>query len=102
MQQSPFVFAFNDQVNASRTFGLNASCYTSCNWKSNQSLRVGLRVYGSSKNIVRTVEVPVAAASYVQRPDSVSADEHARRRRWERDDIHAHETLKATREKNRC
>jgi outer membrane protein OmpA-like peptidoglycan-associated protein len=54
-------------------------------WKSNQSLRAGISLYRSPNHRVRTVEVPVAAAPYVQKPDSVSAEEQGRRRRFERD-----------------
>jgi outer membrane protein OmpA-like peptidoglycan-associated protein len=54
-------------------------------WKSNQSLRVGLTMYRSPNHTVRIKEVAVAAAPYVQRPDSVSAEEQGRRRRFERD-----------------
>ena len=51
-------------------------------WKSNQSLRLGLSLYRHPNHTVRTVEV---AGPSVQRPDSVSADEQARRRRFEGD-----------------
>ncbi len=54
-------------------------------WKSNQSLHVGLSFFRNPHNTVRTVEVAVAAAPYVQRPDSVSAEEQARLRREARD-----------------
>jgi peptidoglycan-associated lipoprotein len=53
-------------------------------WKSSQSLRVGLSVFRHPSHTVRTVEVVVAAPPYVQRPDSVSAEEQARRRLAER------------------
>jgi outer membrane protein OmpA-like peptidoglycan-associated protein len=52
------------------------------NWKSNQSLRLGLTLYRHPHHEVRTVEV---AGPSVTRPDSVSAEEQARRRRIERD-----------------
>jgi peptidoglycan-associated lipoprotein len=57
------------------------------NWKSNQSIHVGLSVFRHPNHTVRTVEVAVVtpAAAYVQRPDSVSAEEQARRRRAERE-----------------
>ena len=51
-------------------------------WKSNQSLRLGLSLYRHPNHTVRTVEV---AGPSVERPDSVSADEQARRRRFEGD-----------------
>ena len=51
-------------------------------WKSSQSLRLGLSLYRQPHHEVRTVEV---AGPPVQRADSVSADEQARRRRFERD-----------------
>lgn len=54
-------------------------------WKSYQSVHVGLSFYRSPSHVLRTVEVPVAAAPYTQRPDSVSAEEQARRRRAERE-----------------
>jgi outer membrane protein OmpA-like peptidoglycan-associated protein len=54
-------------------------------WKSNQSVRLGLTLYRSPNHSVRIKEVAVAAAPYVQRPDSVSAEEQGRRRRFERD-----------------
>lgn len=54
-------------------------------WKSNQQLRAGLTLYRSPNHSVRIKEVAVAAAPYVQRPDSVSAEEQGRRRRFERD-----------------
>lgn len=54
-------------------------------WKSFQSLHVGLSFYRQANVLTRTVEVQVAAAPYVQRPDSVSAAEQARRRRSEQD-----------------
>jgi peptidoglycan-associated lipoprotein len=54
-------------------------------WKSNQTLHIGLSFYRSPNHTVRTVEVQVAAAPYVQRPDSVSAEEQDRRRRAERE-----------------
>jgi peptidoglycan-associated lipoprotein len=49
-------------------------------WKSNQRLQLGLTFARSPNHTVRLVNVPVAAAPYVQRPDSVSAEEQARRR----------------------
>ena len=52
------------------------------NWKANQSLRLGLTLYRHPNHTVRTVEV---AGPSVTRPDSVSAEEQARRRRFERD-----------------
>ncbi len=50
-------------------------------WKSNQRLQVGMTFARSPNHTVRIVNVPVAAAPYVQQPDSVSAEEQARRRR---------------------
>jgi len=52
------------------------------NWKSNQSLRLGLTLYRHPNHTIQTVEVP---GPPVTRPDSVSADEQNRRRRFERD-----------------
>jgi outer membrane protein OmpA-like peptidoglycan-associated protein len=54
-------------------------------WKSNQRLQVGMTFARSPNHTVRIVDVPVAAAPYVQRPDSVSAEEQARRRRLAQD-----------------
>jgi outer membrane protein OmpA-like peptidoglycan-associated protein len=55
------------------------------NWKSNQSLHVGMSFFRNPSHKVRTVEVAAAAVPYVQRPDSVSAEEQDRRRRYERE-----------------
>ncbi len=52
------------------------------NWKANQSLRFGLTLYRHPNHTVQTVEVPGPA---VTRPDSVNAEEQARRRGFERD-----------------
>jgi len=58
-------------------------------WKSNQSLHVGLSLYRSPNHTVQVVDVPVAVvapvAVFTQLPDSVSAEEQARRRRAERE-----------------
>ncbi len=55
-------------------------------WKSNQRLQLRHDVHPLALNqTVRIVDVPVAAAPYVQRPDSVSAEEQARRRRLAQD-----------------
>ena len=51
-------------------------------WKSYQRVTLGLSLYRQPHHDVRTVEV---AGPPVQRPDSVSADEQARRRRFEGD-----------------
>lgn len=76
-------FAVADNV-AIRVDGV-ADFLANYNWKSNQSLHVGLSLYRSPKVIMRTVEVQAPAVAYVQRPDSVSAEEQERRRHWERD-----------------
>ncbi len=65
-------------------------------WKSNQSLHVGLSLFRSPNHTVRTVEVAAVAAApvaYVQRPDSVSAEEQARRRRAEREYLALRDSL---------
>lgn len=49
-------------------------------WKSYQSLHVGLSFFRAPNQITKIVEVPGVVAPYVQRPDSVSAEEQARRR----------------------
>jgi len=49
-------------------------------WKSNQRLQVGMTFARGPNHTVQIVNVPVAAAPYVQRPDSVSAEEQERRR----------------------
>ncbi len=54
-------------------------------WKSNQTVHVGLSFFRSPNHITRTVEVAAVSVPYVQRPDSVSAEEQARRRQAERD-----------------
>lgn len=54
-------------------------------WKSNQRLELGMTFSRSPHHSVRIVQVPVAAAPYVQRADSVSAEEQARRRRVDQD-----------------
>ena len=52
-------------------------------WKSYQSLHVGLSFFRHPNEVTKTVTVTVTApaAAYVQRPDSVSAEEQARLRR---------------------
>jgi peptidoglycan-associated lipoprotein len=54
-------------------------------WKSNQRLQLGMTFARSPNHTVRIVNVPVAAAPYVQRADSVSAEEQARRRQAAQD-----------------
>ena len=54
-------------------------------WKSNQSLHVGLSFFRNPNHEIRTVEVPGPAVMSPQLPDSVSAEEQARRRRVEQD-----------------
>jgi peptidoglycan-associated lipoprotein len=54
-------------------------------WKSFQSLHLGLTFYRRPNTVTRTVVVQTPAAPYVQQPDSVSAEEQARRRRAERE-----------------
>jgi outer membrane protein OmpA-like peptidoglycan-associated protein len=54
-------------------------------WKSNQRLQLGMTFSRRPNHVVRTVEVAVAAAPYVQRPDSVSAEEQAHRRQLAQD-----------------
>jgi peptidoglycan-associated lipoprotein len=86
-------FALNDWV--SIRADAVADFLANYNWKSNQSVHLGLSVYRSPNHLTRTVEVEktVAAAPYVQRPDSVSADEQARRRRWEHDYLALRDSL---------
>ena len=90
-------FAVSDNV-AIRVDGI-ADFLANYNWKSNQSLHVGLSLYRSPKVVMRTVEVQapaVATVSYVQHADSVSADEQARRRQWERDYLSLRDSLSRT------
>jgi peptidoglycan-associated lipoprotein len=54
-------------------------------WKSYQTVHIGLSLFRSPNQITRIVEVPGVAAPYVQRPDSVSAEEQERRRQAGRD-----------------
>src|SRR5205085_6152809 len=54
-------------------------------WKSFQRVQAGLSFALNPHRVTRTVEVPARAPTFVQRPDSVSADEQARRRRVEAD-----------------
>jgi outer membrane protein OmpA-like peptidoglycan-associated protein len=54
-------------------------------WKSNQRLQLGMTFTRRPNQTVRTVEVAVAAAPYVQRADSVNAEEQGRRRRMAQD-----------------
>ena len=49
-------------------------------WKSYQTLHVGLSFFRAPNQVTKIVEVPGVVAPYVQRPDSVSAEEQARRR----------------------
>ena len=53
------------------------------NWKSYQTLHVGLSFFRAPNQVTKIVEVPGVVAPYVQRPDSVSAEEQARLRREE-------------------
>jgi outer membrane protein OmpA-like peptidoglycan-associated protein len=90
-------FAVSDNV-AIRVDGV-ADFLANYNWKSNQSLHVGLSLYRSPKVIMRTIEVQAPAAAtvaYVQHADSVSADEQARRRQWERDYLLLRDSLNRT------
>ena len=54
-------------------------------WKSYQTVHLGLSLFRRPNTATRIVEVQSAPAVFVQRPDSVSADEQARRRRAEQD-----------------
>jgi peptidoglycan-associated lipoprotein len=54
------------------------------NWKSYQSVHIGLSLYRRPNRVTRTIEV-TGPTTYLQRPDSVSAEEQARRRRAEQD-----------------
>jgi peptidoglycan-associated lipoprotein len=89
-------FALNDWA-AVRVDGV-ADFLANYNWKSNQSIHLGLSFYRSPNHLTRTIEVEktVAAAPYVQHPDSVSADEQARRRRSERDYLALRDSLART------
>ena len=66
-------------------------------WKSYQSLHVGLSFFRSPRGTVRTVErlvqVPGPVQTVAQRPDSVSAEEQARRRRVEMDYLALRDSL---------
>lgn len=66
-------------------------------WKSYQSMHVGLSFFRSPRGTVRTVErivqVPAPVQTVVQRPDSVSADEQARRRKVEQDYLALRDSL---------
>jgi peptidoglycan-associated lipoprotein len=87
-------YAVSDNV-AIRVDGI-ADFLANYNWKSSQSLHVGLSLYRSPRVVTRTVEVQgpaVAAVAFVQRPDSVNADEQARRRQWERDYLSLRDSL---------
>jgi outer membrane protein OmpA-like peptidoglycan-associated protein len=75
--------AFSDQV-ALRA-DLIGDWLANNDWKAAQRVQVGLSFFRAPNKETRTIEVPAAAVpcNCVQRPDSVSADEQARRRRWE-------------------
>jgi outer membrane protein OmpA-like peptidoglycan-associated protein len=87
-------FAVSDNV-AIRVDGV-ADFLANYNWKSNQSLHVGLSFYRSPKVVTRTVEVQAPAIAVAPRSDSVSADEQARRRQWERDYRRLRDSLNST------
>jgi peptidoglycan-associated lipoprotein len=87
-------FALSDWA-AIRVDGV-ADFLANYNWKSNQSVRFGLSVYRSPNHLTKTVEVMTPAAPYVQRPDSVTADEQGRRRRAERDYLALRDSLSRT------
>lgn len=64
------------------------SWYANYDWKAGQRLQAGLSFYRSPAHTIQTVEVPSTAApcnTCMIHADSVSADEQARRRQWERD-----------------
>jgi outer membrane protein OmpA-like peptidoglycan-associated protein len=78
-----FKMAFSDNV-ALRA-DLIADWLANNDWKSGQRIQAGLSFFRGPSKETRTVEVPAAAVpcNCTQRADSVSADEQARRRRWE-------------------
>ena len=75
--------ALNDQV----AFRVDAISDWLANndWKSFQRLHVGLSFFRQPNKVVQVVERQMAAVPFTQRPDSVSAEEQARRRRAEQD-----------------
>lgn len=79
-------FAFNDVVGI--RFDIASDWLAHYDWKSYQRLQAGLTFARRPHNNVETVErvrVERPACNCVQRADSVSADEQARRRRIEQD-----------------
>ncbi len=79
-------FAFNDVVGL--RLDVASDWLANYDWKSYQRLQAGLTFSRRPHNNVETVErvrVETPACNCVQRADSVSADEQARRRQWERD-----------------
>jgi peptidoglycan-associated lipoprotein len=79
-------FDFNDVVGL--RLDLASDWLAHYDWKSYQRLQAGLTFSRRPHNSVQTVEVvrtATPACNCVQQPDSVSADEQARRRQWERD-----------------
>jgi peptidoglycan-associated lipoprotein len=86
-------YALNDMV-AIRA-DVVADFLANYNWKSNQSVHLGLSLFRSPNHLTRVVQVDkmIPAAPYVQRPDSVSAEEQGRRRRAERDYLALRDSL---------
>jgi peptidoglycan-associated lipoprotein len=79
-------FDFNDVVGL--RLDLASDWLAHYDWKSYQRLQAGLTFSRRPHNNVQNVEVVRAVPApcmCVQRPDSVSADEQARRRQWETD-----------------
>jgi outer membrane protein OmpA-like peptidoglycan-associated protein len=79
-------FAFNDVVGV--RFDIASDWLAHYDWKSYQRLQAGLTFSRRPHNTVKEVEVirqVPTACNCVDRPDSVSADEQARRRQWESD-----------------
>ncbi len=76
-------FAVNDRA----SFRLDGISHWLANekWKSYQTVHLGLSLFRRPNSTERIVQVQSAPAAYVQRPDSVSAEEQARRRRAEQD-----------------
>ncbi|MBI3504407.1 MAG: OmpA family protein [Proteobacteria bacterium] len=71
-------FRIND--NAAIRIDAIADFLANNDWKSYQTLHVGLSLFRSPNNVTKVVEVEGKPVPYVQRPDSVSAEEQARRR----------------------
>ncbi len=85
-------YAINDNA-ALRIDGIS-DWLANNDWKSFQRVHIGLSLFRRPSSTVRVVEVTTPAPAYVQRPDSVSADEQARRRRAEADYVNLRDSLR--------